>query len=308
MSDAEYRPAFSYESGVVSARLAHGERALLRDIRFSLPAGAQMALIGETGSGKTMLALSIFGLLPENVRMQGGSVCLDGQALCGAKALARLRGTKLVYIPQSGSEALNPTRTVGRQLCDSLRRLSVKGAQLRTLAMEKLCLAGFDAPETLLDKYPFQLSGGMAQRVTIALAACSEARLLIADEPTNGLDEAGRERFFSLLDTLFPQAVKLIITHDMSVAAMCGSALVLCGGRMLEYGPSETLLTQPRHPYTRALLAAQLQNGMQPAPVLRDGASACPFYSKCPRADALCQTQPLHRRTDGNTEWWCAHA
>ena len=111
-----------------------------------------------------------------------------------------------------------------------------------------------------------------------------------------------------LLDTLFPQAVKLIITHDMSVAAMCGSALVLCGGRMLEYGPSETLLTQPHHPYTRALLAAQLQNGMQPAPVLRDGASACPFYSKCPHADALCQTQPLHRRTDGNTEWWCAHA
>lgn len=308
MSDAEYRPAFSYESGVVSARLAHGERTLLRDIRFSLPSGAQMALIGETGSGKTMLALSIFGLLPENVRMQGGSVRLDAQALCGAKALARLRGTKLVYIPQSGSEALDPTRTVGRQLYDSLRRLGVKGAQLRTLAMEKLCLAGFDAPETLLDKYPFQLSGGMAQRVTIALAACSEARLLIADEPTNGLDEAGRERFFSLLDTLFPQAVKLIITHDMSVAALCGSALVLCGGRMLEYGPSETLLTQPRHPYTRALLAAQLQNGMQPAPVLRDGASACPFYSKCPRADALCQTQPLHRRTDGNTEWWCAHA
>ena len=255
-----------------------------------------------------MLALSIFGLLPENVRMQGGSVRLDGQALCGAKALARLRGTKLVYIPQSGSEALDPTRTVGRQLCDSLRRLGVKGAQLRTLAMEKLCLAGFDAPETLLDKYPFQLSGGMAQRVTIALAACSEARLLIADEPTNGLDEAGRERFFSLLDTLFPQAVKLIITHDMSVAAMCGSALVLCGGRMLEYGPSETLLMQPRHPYTRALLAAQLQNGMQPSPVLRDGASACPFYSKCPRADALCRTRPLLRRTDGNTEWWCAHA
>ena len=138
MSDAEYRPAFSYESGVVSARLAHGERTLLRDIRFSLPSGAQMALIGETGSGKTMLALSIFGLLPENVRMQGGSVRLDGQALCGAKALARLRGTKLVYIPQSGSEALDPTRTVGRQLCDSLRRLGVKGAQLRTLAMEKL--------------------------------------------------------------------------------------------------------------------------------------------------------------------------
>ena len=77
---------------------------------------------------------------------------------------------------------------------------------------------------------------------------------------------------------------------------------------MLEYGPSETLLTQPRHPYTRALLAAQLQNGMQPAPVLRDGTSDCPFYSKCPHADALCRTRPLLRRTDGNTEWWCAHA
>lgn len=307
MSDAEYRPAFSYESGVVSARLAHGERTLLRDIRFSLPSGAQMALIGETGSGKTMLALSIFGLLPENVRMRGGSILLDGQALCGAKSLACLRGTKLVYIPQSGSEALDPTRTVGCQLYDSLRRLGVKGAQLRALAAEKLRLAGFDAPETLLEKYPFQLSGGMAQRVTIALAACSEARLLIADEPTNGLDAAGRERFFTMLDTLFPQAVKLIITHDMSVAAMCGSALVLCGGRMLEYGPSETLLTQPRHPYTRALLAAQLQNGMQPSPLLREGVSVCPFYARCPEADAVCRSGALREHTDGNTKWWCCH-
>ena len=106
-----------------------------------------------------------------------------------------------------------------KQLYDSLKKLGLPRRALPALAVEKLRLAGFDAPEMVLDKYPFQLSGGMAQRVTIALAACSRARLLIADEPTNGLDEAGRAQFFALLDSIFPDAAKLIITHDISVAS-----------------------------------------------------------------------------------------
>ena len=255
-----------------------------------------------------MLALSILGLLPANVRMQSGCIQMDSAALPAGRRLQSLRGDSLVYIPQNGAEFLLPTRTVRKQLYDSLKKLGLPRKDFPALAAEKLRLAGFDAPETVLDKYPFQLSGGMAQRVTIALAACSRARLLIADEPTNGLDEAGRAQFFALLDSIFPDAAKLIITHDISVAARCDRVLVLCGGRMLETGVSSTVLSAPRHPYTKALLAAQVANGMQPSPILREGTSGCPFYTRCPKADEACLHSAMQKHADGKTEWWCCHA
>ena len=308
MAASEISPAFSYACGTICAKLSRGERVLLRDVSFSLSAGERLAIIGETGSSKTMLALSILGLLPANVRMQGGNIRLDGAALPTGKRLQALRGDKLVYIPQNGAEFLLPARTVRKQLYDSLKKLGLPRKDLPALAAEKLRLAGFDAPEAVLDQYSFQLSGGMAQRVTIALAACSRARLLIADEPTNGLDEAGRAQFFALLDSIFPDAAKLIITHDISVAARCDRVLVLCGGRMLETGAVDAVLGTPHHPYTKALLAAQVANGMQPSPALQDGASVCPFYARCPEADEACLNGAMQKHTDGKTEWWCCHA
>lgn len=308
MAATEILPAFSYACGMISAKLSHGERVLLQNVFFSLSSGEQLAIIGETGSGKTMLALSILGLLPANVRMQGGCIQMDSAALPSGKQLQTLRGDRLVYIPQNGAEFLLPARTVRKQLYDSLKKLGLPRKDFPALAAEKLRLAGFDAPETVLDKYPFQLSGGMAQRVTIALAACSRARLLIADEPTNGLDEAGRAQFFALLDSIFPDAAKLIITHDISVAARCDRVLVLCGGRMLETGVSSTVLSAPRHPYTKALLAAQVANGIQPSPILREGTSGCPFYTRCPETDAGCLNGAMQKHTVGMSEWWCCHA
>lgn len=308
MAATEIISAFSYACNTISAKLARGERVLLQDVSFSLSSGERMAIIGETGSGKTMLALSILGLLPANVRMQSGCIQMDGAALPSGKQLQTLRGDKLVYIPQNGAEFLLPARTVRKQLYDSLKKLGLPRKDFPASAAEKLRLAGFDAPETILDKYPFQLSGGMAQRVTIALAACSRARLLIADEPTNGLDENGRAQFFSLLDSIFPNAAKLIITHDISVASRCDRVLVLCGGRMLETDASSTVLRAPRHPYTKALLAAQVANGMQPSPILRESASGCPFYARCPKADEACLNGAMQKHTDGKTEWWCCHA
>lgn len=308
MHTTESAPAFSYACDTISAKLARGERVLLQDVSFSLSSGQRLAIIGETGSGKTMLALSILGLLPANVRMQSGYIQMDGAALPSGKQLQTLRGDKLVYIPQNGAEFLLPARTVRKQLYDSLKKLGLPRKAFPASAAEKLRLAGFDAPETILDKYPFQLSGGMAQRVTIALAACSRARLLIADEPTNGLDEAGRAQFFALLDSIFPDAAKLIITHDISVASRCDRVLVLCGGRMLETDASSTVLRAPRHPYTKALLAAQVANGMQPSPVLREGVSGCPFYARCPKADEACLHSAMQKHADGKTEWWCCHA
>ena len=308
MAATEISPAFSYACGAISAKLSRGERVLLRDVSFSLSSGEQLAVIGETGSGKTMLALSILGLLPANVRMQGGNIQLDGAALPTGKRLQTLRGDRIVYIPQNGAEFLLPSRTVRKQLYDSLKKLGLPRKDLPALAAEKLRLAGFDAPEAVLDQYSFQLSGGMAQRVTIALAACSRASLLIADEPTNGLDEAGRAQFFALLDSIFPDAAKLIITHDPSAAARCDRVLVLCGGQMLETGTADAVLSAPCHPYTKALLAAQVKNGMQPSPALRDSASVCPFYARCPEADETCMNGAMQTRTDGKTEWWCCHA
>ena len=308
MTATEILPAFSYACGTISANLSRGERVLLQDVSFSLSSGERLAVIGETGSGKTMLALSILGLLPANVRMQGDHIQLDGDALPGGKRLQTLCGDKLVYIPQNGAEFLLPARTVRKQLYDSLKKLGLPRKDFPASAAEKLRLAGFDAPETILDKYPFQLSGGMAQRVTIALAACSRARLLIADEPTNGLDEAGRAQFFALLDSIFPDAAKLIITHDISVASRCDRVLVLCGGRMLETGTVDAVLSAPHHPYTKALLAAQVANGMQPSPILREGVSGCPFYARCPEADEACLHSAMQKHADGKTEWWCCHA
>lgn len=308
MAATEKIPAFSYACGMISAKLSRGERVLLRDVSFSLSSGERLAVIGETGSGKTMLALSVLGLLPANVRMQSGCLQLDGAALPAGRQLQALRGDRLVYIPQNGAEFLLPARTVRRQLYDSLKKLGLPRKDFPRLAAEKLRLAGFDRPEDVLDKYSFQLSGGMAQRVTIALAACSRARLLIADEPTNGLDEAGRAQFFAFLDTIFPDAAKLIITHDISVAARCDRVLVLCGGRMLEAGASDAVLSTPRHPYTKALLAAQVANGMQPSPVLREGVSGCPFYVRCPEAEEACLNGAAQKHADGKAEWWCCHA
>ena len=156
----------------------------------------------------------------------------------------------------------------------------------------------------ILDRYAFQLSGGMAQRVTIALALCSEAKLLIADEPTNGLDQDSKRQTLSLLNELFPDAAKLIITHDISVAAECDRLLVLCGGRMLETGISSEVLAAPHHPYTKALLGALVENGMRETPALRTETGCCPFYRRCPSARTPCRAEMPLRKANGR-EWWC---
>lgn len=147
-------------------------------------------------------------------------------------------------------------------------------------AVELLRLSGFEQPEDIVDLYPFQLSGGMAQRVTIALAMTGRESLLIADEPTNGLDRDSRKRFMDVLDSCFPKAGKIVITHDMALADITDRVIVLQNGVVMEQGPSREVLESPRCMYTKALIAALVRNGMKETPRLRAEDPCCPFHSR----------------------------
>lgn len=297
-------PILQYTGGVIAAKLDRTEKELVHGVSFHISSGESLALIGETGSGKTMIAQSVMGVLPGNVRLVSGEISFCGNALPKGKKLRFMLGREIVYIPQNGHEFLDPSRSVRRQMFDSIEKLDVRSPQRYAFACEKLAQVGFTQPEVILEQYPFQLSGGMAQRVTIALALCSRAKLLIADEPTNGLDQDSKQQTISLLNELFPDAAKLIITHDISVAATCDRILVLCGGRMLETGISSEVLTAPHHPYTKALLGALVENGMRETPALRTETGFCPFYRRCPSARSRCHTEMPPRKNNGR-EWWC---
>lgn len=293
-----------YSCGVIRAQLDRTQKVLVQDVVLRLSPGETLALVGETGSGKTILAQSLMGVLPQNVRRYGGKIFICGKEIVCEKQLRAMLGKEIVYIPQNGYEFLNPSRTVRKHLYDSLARIAVPVGKRATVALEKLEQAGFSEPKSVIDRYPFELSGGMAQRVTIALALCSHAKLLIADEPTNGLDEAAKARFTQLLGTLFPEAGKLIITHDISVAAMCERILVLCRGRSMESGKATDVLTLPYHPYTKALLSALVENGMRQTPILRKEPGLCPFYRRCTHATVQCRETLPKQEADGR-EWWC---
>ena len=290
-----------FYSGAVTAKLESSQKVLVNDVVFELKESECLALIGETGSGKTMTAMTLMGLLPYNVYTNDARVLFCGNPI--PKNRQKLLGVEMVYIPQNGSEFLNPSKKIRYHLYDSLQKLGIPRKQWESISLQKLAEVGFAHPDSVIDKYPFQLSGGMAQRVTIAISACSQAKLVIADEPTNGLDHEAKVKFMDMLGHLFPDAAKLIITHDIGVAALCDKTLVLCGGKMMEAGPSVALLRQPWHPYTVALIGALVKNGMQETPALRSGLHDCPFYTKCSRASEDCSR--CHRQEDGR-EWWCS--
>lgn len=289
--------------------LTAGASCILRDVAFRLDGHDSLALVGESGSGKTMLAMSVLGLLPPNIHPESLRIALDGTDLTALsqRARGRLLGRALVYIPQSGLDSLNPAQTVRRHFDEGCRRLGVPRRLWKARAEESLRLAGLD-PALVAPLYPFEISGGMAQKVILALSASDQARLVIADEPTNGLDAASRGLYIEQLFSAFRNALKIIITHDISLARACDRALILCGGTAVESGPAEQVFSDARHPYTRSLIRALPGPDMQPSPLLREGASPCPFYRRCPSASPVClapiplQSSPDHR------EWRCVHA
>lgn len=294
---------FCYKASYIKAKLEKSEKIITKDISFSLGEGEKLAIVGETGSGKTITALSIMGLLDSNIYSDiSMSLRKEDNSVVENEKLFSLLGSSIVYIPQNGLEYLSNLLSVRKHLYDSLKRNKCKKKDLEFRALELLKRAGFNNPNSVIDLYPFELSGGMAQRVTIALSLAGNPKLIIADEPTNGLDSENRESFLSLLDSI--SAAKIIITHDITLAKKMDKIMVLKDGIMMEAGDCKSVLTKPRCEYTKALINSLCENGMVETPILRKNKSSCPFYNRCTKINSFCDSVELI--TEQNHSWRCS--
>ena len=285
-------------------RYAGGEGLALDGVSFDLAPSRVLGVVGESGCGKSTLACAIPRLLPASAQIEG-QIAVGGEDVFSASpaALRRLRGERVGMVFQDAGAALDGAFTLGSQLRETLRLRGLSRAQAKTRAMELLSLVGIDAPERRLSQYPHELSGGQKQRAMIALALCGSPELLIADEPTSALDVTVQAQILRLLAGLrerLSMAV-LLITHDLGVAAqLCDELLVLYAGRVCERGSAEAVFLDPRHEYTRALLACvpSLEGERRPARPIPGALPAggrllpgCPFAPRCLRAAAICREQ-----------------
>ena len=281
----------------------YGASDVLRGVTLSIGRGRIVGLVGESGSGKSTLALAILGMTVGLERR--GRIVMDGTDLeqLDEPARAQWRGHRIAMVFQDPASALNPLFTVGTQLTDVLRRRNpaMSGRDARLAAAAALRSVEIADPLLRLRAYPHELSGGMKQRVMIAMALAAAPDLLLADEPTTALDatiEAGIVRLFQSLRQEFQGSV-LFISHQLGlVAQLCDDLAVMYAGAVIEHGPAAGLTTAPRHPYTQALIACELDDADDPAapiasipgevPSPSDHPPGCLFATRCPLAEPLC--------------------
>ena len=286
--------------------------------------GECLAIVGESGSGKTVMSFAPFGLMPPGVSVDlSGQITLGGKSLTGMTEhdLVPLRGKDVAMIFQDPMSALNPARRIGRQIAEVCElHLGMNKSQSQARTLDLMRLVGISDPEARLYQYPHELSGGLCQRVMIAMAVAAEPKLLIADEPTTALDVTVQAQ---ILDVLRDLQTKLgmaivLITHDIGVvASIADRVAVMYAGRLAEMGPVDQVLTRPRHPYTQALVAAIPRpddpvgspfRGLPGMPPLLAGPiRGCAFAPRCAQAFDACTTQrPPIRATDASTGWQAA--
>jgi oligopeptide/dipeptide ABC transporter ATP-binding protein len=272
----------------------------VRDISFTVNKGEKLGLVGESGSGKSLTALAIMRLLHKPFRISG-SVTLDGQELYSLnnKEMARVRSRQLGIIYQDPTSSLNPVFTVGEQIIEAIQLSEeISNAEARTRAIDLLTEVGVKDANTRANNYPHQFSGGMRQRVMIAMAISTNPKLLIADEPTTALDVTTQARVMELLSRIVEQRglAVILITHDLGVASQfCDRLSVMYGGKIVENGSIKDVISNPLHPYTKALINSvctvdldvtkpMIAIGGQP-PVLSDLPTGCTFHPRCPSAN-----------------------
>jgi len=295
----------------VEFKTRRGAALVLNGVDFRLHAGETLCVVGESGCGKSMTALALLRLIPTPPgRIRVGSVKLRGEDLLHASEarMRQVRGNRISMIFQEPMTSLNPVFTVGNQIGESLRlHVGLDARQARERAIEMLRQVGIPAPERRVDDYPHQLSGGMRQRVMIAMALACRPDILIADEPTTALDVTVQAQIFDLLRDLQRDkgTAILLITHDMgAVAEMADRVMVMYAGRVIEHGSAERLLSSPRHPYTRGLIEclpelgarrdderAELPEIPGVVPSIWELGCGCAFRERCPGALARCATE-----------------
>src|SRR6202453_564360 len=243
-------------------RMRSGTVTAVDGVSFSVGQGEALGIVGESGCGKTTTGLAIMRLLPNNAYLSGGSVILNGRDLAGLseKEMQGVRGNEVALIPQNPMTSLNPTTTIGRQIIEAVRQhRKVTKEQAAARALEVLTLVRMPQPAERIDQYAHELSGGLRQRVMIAMALACEPKVLIADEPTTALDVTIQAQILDLIDNL-RQRLKMaviLITHDMGViAGRTDKVVVMYAGKVVEKASTEVLFTSMRHPYTDALLAS----------------------------------------------------
>ena len=287
--------------------LDEGVLKAIDDVSFSIFEKETLALVGESGCGKTIVALSLLNLIPSPGRVMSGQIHFNGEdvLLMGHERLRHLRGGEIGMVFQEPSSALNPVLTIGRQITEVLRvHRGLTRHEADREAVRLLGKTGIPQPETTSRAYPFQLSGGMRQRALIAIAVCAHPQLLIADEPTTALDAAIQAEIIELLRYLqqeYEMAI-LLITHDIGVvASLAHRALVMYTGKIVEAAYVPSLLRDPKHPYTQGLLRSipRLGEGHKEplrgisgsVPSFLDLPLGCTFHPRCSIADKLCRTE-----------------
>jgi peptide/nickel transport system ATP-binding protein len=305
-------PLLSVRDLHVRFRTAGGVVRAVNGLSYDLRAGETLAIVGESGSGKSVSSLALMQLLPASIaEVTEGTALFDGRDLLALREsqIRRIRGNAISMIFQEPMTSLDPVMTVGRQIGEAIAvHQGMDRRAAEAAAVEALTRVRVPDPARRARQYPFQLSGGLRQRVMIAMAMACNPRILIADEPTTALDVTIQAQILTLMDRLRAEtrAAILLITHDLGVVSeMADKVVVMYAGQMVERAPVEALFARPRHPYTLGLLgsvprlyssleagpAGRLQEIPGTVPSMRDAIPGCAFAPRCPLADARCGTE-----------------
>ena len=297
-----------------------GTLLALDDVSFDIRPGEILGVVGESGAGKSLTGAAIIGLLEPPGRVAGGEIRLAGQRIdnLSAEDMRRIRGRRIGAIFQDPLTSLNPLYTIGRQLTETIQvHLGLTADAARRRAIELLQSTGIPAAEQRIDQYPHQFSGGMRQRVVIALALAAQPELIVADEPTTALDVSIQAQIIALLKTLTKEqgAAVMLVTHDMGVIAeTCDRVAVMYAGRVVEIGPVAEVIHHPAHPYTVGLMGSipsmesererlmQIDGAM---PRLNAIPPGCAFNPRCPQATERCRTERPDLMAAGATRAAC---